>query len=222
MSLKEKLKPIAQNTIPKTKPRSWKKELEVKKVARPEGRAGDETENQSQQAKENENQSQETGNESDLQQDGTEAPARKRTAAEKKLAALAKVEKSVKSVVNVSARLADRLTEEDRAKAKQTIVEAMSANGCRFNTETKLWEEFPDHRIRLAAATLQLAYDEGTPIQRQIVLTGKFDTDEAILDRLAASPEASAALAALEKAGFVVNRPQAGPILDAEIVPSEG
>jgi hypothetical protein len=205
MSLKEKLKPIDQK-LPDKKNGEVKKSGPGRKIARVASHL---------QQPENANSLQEAEKASDLQ-------SQKEAQSKAKLKELTKLDKRVHSVVVAAARLADRLTEEDRQRAKDTIAEAMSANGCRFNTETKLWEEFPDHRTRLAAATLQLAYDEGTPIQRQIVLTGKFDTDEAILDRLAASPEASAALAALEKAGFVVNRPQAGPILEAEIVPSEG
>jgi hypothetical protein len=43
----------------------------------------------------------------------------------------------------------------------------------------------PDHKTRLQAATLALAYKHGRPIERQEVITANLaESDEAILDRL--------------------------------------
>lgn len=43
----------------------------------------------------------------------------------------------------------------------------------------------PDHKTRLQAATLALAYKHGRPVERQEVITANLaESDEAILDRL--------------------------------------
>lgn len=53
----------------------------------------------------------------------------------------------------------------------------------------------PDHKTRLQAATLALAYKVGRPIERQQVLTAKIgDTDADFIERLAHSPALRAAL----------------------------
>lgn len=63
----------------------------------------------------------------------------------------------------------------------------------------------PDHRTRLAAATLALAYRHGRPIERQQVITAKVDSEPDLISRLVHSPAARQALrdllAAAESAG---------------------
>jgi len=53
----------------------------------------------------------------------------------------------------------------------------------------------PDHKTRLQAATLALAYKHGRPVERQEVLTANITaSDESIMDRIKNSPAAIAAL----------------------------
>ena len=53
----------------------------------------------------------------------------------------------------------------------------------------------PDHKTRLQAATLALAYKQGRPVERQEVLTANITAnDESIMDRIKKSPAAIAAL----------------------------
>ena len=52
------------------------------------------------------------------------------------------------------------------------------SEGCNapcFRPATKQLIEVPDHKTRLAAVTLELAYTEGRPIERQMSLSGKFE-----------------------------------------------
>jgi len=53
----------------------------------------------------------------------------------------------------------------------------------------------PDHKTRLQAATLALAYKHGRPVERQEVITANLsENDDAILERVKNSPAARAAL----------------------------
>lgn len=53
----------------------------------------------------------------------------------------------------------------------------------------------PDHKTRLQAATLALAYKHGRPVERQEVITANLsENDSAILERVKNSPTARAAL----------------------------
>jgi hypothetical protein len=136
--------------------------------------------------------------------------------------------KAGRSIIRASKRLADYITEQDIAESAQVIREAKKAVSHYYNIEQKRMVEIPDFKIRLAAATLERAYDEGTPVQRQIVMSGKFDTDEAILGQLAANEEARRAIETLAKFGLHVQpkaelpEPNAAErIIDAEIVQQE-
>ena len=63
----------------------------------------------------------------------------------------------------------------------------------------------PDHKTRMAAAQIALAYRHGRPIERQQVVTAKIDSESDLLSRLVRSPAAKQALkdllAAAESAG---------------------
>jgi hypothetical protein len=57
----------------------------------------------------------------------------------------------------------------------------------------------PDHRVRLAALQLHLAYTEGKPIERQQIVTQTISSDPVadIAERLARSPSLRKSLAAM-------------------------
>jgi hypothetical protein len=53
----------------------------------------------------------------------------------------------------------------------------------------------PDHKTRLQAATLALAYKHGRPVERQeVITTNLIENNKTILDRLKNSPAAKDAL----------------------------
>jgi hypothetical protein len=72
--------------------------------------------------------------------------------------------------------------------------EAKAATHRVFDPATKQLIEVPDHKTRLAAITLELAYTEGRPIERQLVATGKFTDFQSVIERVKSSPVVRAAL----------------------------
>lgn len=124
--------------------------------------------------------------------------------AERKLAKAIKVEPAVRKVVKAAARLADFITPEDRAENARVIREAKRAMHRVYSKEKKDLIEVPDHKTRLAATTLELAYDEGTPVKRSITITSDFRSAEEIVKAINSSPEASRAMAALSGLGLTL------------------
>jgi hypothetical protein len=70
----------------------------------------------------------------------------------------------------------------------RVLREAKAATHRVFDPTTKQLIEVPDHKTRLAAVTLELAYTEGRPIERQMSLSGKFEDLAALQERLKHSP----------------------------------
>jgi hypothetical protein len=75
-------------------------------------------------------------------------------------------------VIKKAASIAELLTEHDQEENLRVIREAKRATYRVFNLETKKMEEVPDHKTRLAAVVLDLAYREGKPVERQISVIG--------------------------------------------------
>jgi len=124
------------------------------------------------------------------------------SASEAKLSQAIKDEPAVRKVVRRSARLADLITDDDRVRAKEVIRDAMEATTRIYDGKAKALDIQPDHKTRLAAATLQLAYDEGTPVKRSVSISADFRSADEIVKAIQASPEASRALAALSGLGI--------------------
>ena len=125
-------------------------------------------------------------------------------ASEAKLAKAVKEEPAVRKVVRASARLADFITPEDREENARVIREAANATMRIYSKEKKDLVEVPDHKTRLAAATLRLAYDEGTPVKRSVTITSDFRSAEEVVQAIHSSPEAARALAALSGLGLTI------------------
>ena len=123
-----------------------------------------------------------------------------------------KAEPLVRKVVKKAARLADMITDDDRIKAKKAIVDAMDATNRNYDKDLGRFDIYPDHKTRLAAAALQLAYDEGTPVKRSITITSDFRSADEILSTLQKSPEASRAVQAL--AGLGLNLETEGEMIN--------
>ena len=117
---------------------------------------------------------------------------------------LRKKEPSIRPVVRAVRRLADCINEGSAEANAKVIENAKVAVHRVFDPETKRLIEVPDHKTRLAAVTLELAYVEGLPVKREIVLTGSFESGESVIERLKNSPEAMRLL---------------GPVLEGAISP---
>jgi len=134
----------------------------------------------------------------------------------KKLHKVINKQSAVARVVNASAKIADILTDEDRHANLEVIRNAKKARTRIYNSETRRHEMVPDSKIQLAAVTLQLAYDEGLPVQRSIAVTGSFKDAGELLATLNESPAAREALKMLSNMGVqVVND---GEIIELEEV----
>ncbi|HZR66019.1 MAG TPA: hypothetical protein VFA85_12770 [Terriglobales bacterium] len=101
--------------------------------------------------------------------------------ARKEIRSLAKVIKKAKSI-------AELLTEDDQEENLRVIREAKRATHKVFDVDQKKLVEQPDHKTRLAAVTLDLAYREGTPVARSISATGSLRDMKELLDRTDSSP----------------------------------
>lgn len=105
-----------------------------------------------------------------------------------------KASAALKKIQKTAARLADLTTDEDIDTCLRVIRQAMNATHRIFDPEHRRMIEVPDHKTRLAAATILLAYDEGLPIKRTVALTGDFQSADQLIDRLRGSPEALRAI----------------------------
>ena len=98
------------------------------------------------------------------------------------------------STKNSGQRLADALADEiPEARIACVLSDAMAAD-----IVNRDGSRSPDHRVRLAALQLHLAYTEGKPIERQQVITQTIAADPVadIEERLARSPALRRSLAA--------------------------
>jgi hypothetical protein len=134
--------------------------------------------------------------------------------AESKLSDLSRREPTVAKVIRKAAQLADLITDEDRAENMRVLREAKNAIHHVYDKDSESLVEKPDHKTRLAAATLQLAYDEGLPVQRQVVLTKQFESAAEIMSTVKQSPELLKAVLALQAQGIQVE--SAGQVIDIE------
>lgn len=118
-------------------------------------------------------------------------------AAEEKLARLRREEPALRPVLRTAARLADLIEDSDVETAKTVITEAMKATTRVYNPLTRSFDLLPDHKTRLAAVTLQLAYSEGTPVRREVSVSTNFESFDVVLERMRQSPEATRILASM-------------------------
>ena len=96
---------------------------------------------------------------------------------------------SLAKVIKKAISISELLTERDQAANVRVLREAKDATHRIFDPATKQLIEVPDHKTRLAAITLELAYTEGRPVERQINMSGDFDDLGEMLERLRGSDE---------------------------------
>jgi hypothetical protein len=118
---------------------------------------------------------------------------------------LRKKEPSIRPLVRAVRRLADCINDGAPEASAKVIAEAKVATHRIFDVQAKVLVEVPDHKTRLAAVTLELAYVEGLPVKREIVLTGSFESGESVIERLKGSPEAMRVMLGIQKTGGVID-----------------
>jgi hypothetical protein len=109
---------------------------------------------------------------------------------ESRLLKLRKEGHPIRAIVKASARLADCIKEGSSEKNAQVIEDAKNATHRIFDPGSRTMIEVPDHKTRLAAVTLELAYVEGLPVKREISVQANFESGESVIERIKASPEA--------------------------------
>ena len=114
---------------------------------------------------------------------------------------------ALKKIQKAAARIADSLTDADTEECLRVVREAKKATHRIFDQTLRRMIEVPDHKTRLAAVMLSLAYDEGLPIQKKIQVVQEFRSADDILERFRQSPEAMRmlrTLADLDSAGEII------------------
>jgi hypothetical protein len=101
---------------------------------------------------------------------------------------------SLAKVIKKAITISELLTEQDQADNVRVLREAKMATHRIFDPATKQLIEVPDHKTRLAAITLELAYTEGRPVERQVQLSGDFEDLQSLLDAMKHSPAAQESL----------------------------
>jgi hypothetical protein len=101
---------------------------------------------------------------------------------------------SLAKVIKKAITISESLTEQDQADNVRVLREAKMATHRIFDPATKQLIEVPDHKTRLAAITLELAYTEGRPVERQVQLSGDFEDLQSLLDAMKHSPAAQESL----------------------------
>jgi hypothetical protein len=89
---------------------------------------------------------------------------------------------SLAKVIKKSISISQLLTERDQAANVRVLREAKSATHRVFDPATKQLIEVPDHKTRLAAITLELAYSEGRPVERQVSINADAQDFEQVLE----------------------------------------
>ncbi|MDQ6625993.1 MAG: hypothetical protein M3Y69_07635 [Verrucomicrobiota bacterium] len=97
---------------------------------------------------------------------------------------------SLAKVLKKAASIAELLSAEDQAENVRVIREAKNATHQVYDAEKKLLVSVPDHKTRMAAVALDLAYTEGRPTEKHVVVTAKFEDLNDMMHRLRNSPEA--------------------------------
>ena len=86
------------------------------------------------------------------------------------------------------------MTGEDVEADLKILRDAKKACHHVYDTKKKKLVKVPDHKTRLAAATLSGAYHEGKPIERTISASGEVDDLQSLLEAMKQSPAAQASL----------------------------
>jgi hypothetical protein len=111
---------------------------------------------------------------------------------------------SLAKIMKKAASISELLTDHDQQENLHVIRQAKKATHRLYDGEQKRLVEVPDHKTRLAAVMLDLAYREGKPRELQVAIHGDFEDLASLQAKVAQSPafkqlEASSQKAVLGK-----------------------
>jgi len=95
---------------------------------------------------------------------------------------------ALSKVLKKAASIGELLDEYDAHENIRVIREAKNAMHRVYSKEAGGLVEVPDHKARLAAVTLELAYREGLPVQRQVIANTGPDDSSGYVARALRSP----------------------------------
>ena len=90
----------------------------------------------------------------------------------------------------IAKRLHEILTDEDLSEAVSAIRQSLKAKKSSWDGVAQKMVEGPDYKIQIDAAKTILAYREGMPIQRQVVVSEAFESLRDAIIAAEHSPEA--------------------------------
>jgi hypothetical protein len=91
-------------------------------------------------------------------------------------------------VIKKAISISHLITGEDQAESLRVLRDAKHATHRIFDPTTRQLIEVPDHKTRLAAITLELAYTEGRPVERSIAAHADVEDFPKLLAKLKYSP----------------------------------
>ena len=103
---------------------------------------------------------------------------------------------SLSKIIKKAASITQLLTEHDQQENLRVIRDAKKATHRIYDGEQKRLIEVPDHKTRLAAVALDLAYREGKPVEKSMTLHADAKDFPAMVDALTASSPAFQAIEA--------------------------
>jgi len=89
---------------------------------------------------------------------------------------------SLAKIIKKAASITDLFTEHDQQENLRVIRQAKRATHRIYDGEQKRLIEVPDHKTRLAATMLDLAYREGKPVERSVTAHGNIEDFEKVLE----------------------------------------
>jgi hypothetical protein len=95
---------------------------------------------------------------------------------------------SLSKIIKKAASISQLLTEHDQQENLRVIREGKKATHRIYDGELKRLIEVPDHKTRLAAVALDLAYREGKPVEKSLTVHADVEDFQAMVDKLNASP----------------------------------
>ena len=103
-----------------------------------------------------------------------------------RIAARKEITAKFAKIIKKAASIGELLTEDDQEENLRVIREAKQA--CHVYITKKGEVHVPDHKTRLSAVALDLAYREGKPVERAEVLHGDAKDFPTLLEKLKQSP----------------------------------
>lgn len=103
-------------------------------------------------------------------------------------------------------------------RAVRVWIDGLEATKKEYEKVSETWSEVPDWKERRECANMIVAYMEGRPVERQLVIGGSFEDLNAAMGKVKASPEA---MRLLESMGGALGVQETGSEKQADVTREE-